>query len=299
MQKMKGIAVGVALMIMLCGCVSSEKVDNISEASKELQMEPQESVLEQIPEPTAEPTPKPTPEPTPEPVHEHTMVMISNGDGTHSPACSDCDYVESGTEPCTFEHYECIACDAILPWEQDIVYFDGKAFWDKGVFYAQKELNIYRCPDEESEVVGTLTVNESVNCVGRIVLGKGKDLKQFWVTEDGRCIPNNRDNASNRYDLREGTTDQVVVKYMTLSGDTWSPLRMHKVYDSFDEALKDLCGTTWTQVKSNWTYNDYKSAGQVFMNSYSEGASGKTVSTNNLVDPYSYTYGGNISYYFE
>lgn len=47
---------------------------------------------------------------------------------------------------CVFEHYECTVCGAIEPWEQDIVYFDGKAFWDKGVFYAQKELNIYQCP---------------------------------------------------------------------------------------------------------------------------------------------------------
>lgn len=30
-----------------------------------------------------------------------------------------------------------------------------------------------------------------------------------------------------------------------------------------------------------------------------EGSSGKTVSTKNLTDPYSYTDGGNISYYFE
>ncbi len=231
--------------------------------------------------------------------HEHNFVYTANGDRTHTVNCKYdcCSY--SQQEDCTYVHYECQVCAQAYPWEQDIDYFDGTFYWDKGIYYAQKELNIYKYPDLESEIIGTLAVNDAVSCVGRIILGKEYDYLNFWITEDGRCIPNSYDYNTNRRDLREGTTNQVVVKYMTLSGNTWSPLKMHGVYDSYDAALQDLCGTTWTDIKANWRYNDYKSQGQNFMSSYSEGVSGKSVSTRNLTDPYGYSDGGAISYQFE
>lgn len=230
-------------------------------------------------------------------VHEHEETLSANDDGTHTISCSYecCNYTSQ--ENCVYEHYECLACGHIFSWEQDIEYFDGVYDW-KGIYYAQKDLNIYKHPDTESEIVGTLRTNEGVNCVGRVVKKEGKKVQIYWITEDGNCILNEYHNKTKRYDLREGTTTQVVVKYMTLSGDTWSRLKMHKTYDSYDAALQDLCGSTWTYIKSNWKYNDYDSQGLAFMNTYSEGASGMTVATDNLVDPYNYSCGENITYYF-
>ena len=112
MRKIKTVVLCVILSAMLCGCANNKEGSAEVTDVGSVEIIAQEST----PQPTPEPTPKPTPEPTPEP-HE-----------------------------CVFEHYECTVCGAIEPWEQDIVYFDGKAFWDKGVFYAQKELNIYQCP---------------------------------------------------------------------------------------------------------------------------------------------------------
>lgn len=241
--------------------------------------------------------------------HEHSYVYTANADDTHDISCSDetCSFAD--TEACTpdetfvctecgwiqehdcvYEHYECQFCGSAYPWEQDIKYFD------ETVYYAQKELNIYKYPDMESEVIGTLSVDEEVYCVGSITVGK----EFFWVSKDGGCIPNNYNFNANRWDLREVKTSQVIVTYMTLSGDTWSALKPYGVYDSYDAALLDLCGTSWSHIKANWTYNDYKSQGLPFMNSYAEGASGKTVTTRNQTDPYSYSVAdGTIAYYFE
>ena len=148
----------------------------------------------------------------------------------------------------------------------------------------------------ESEVIGTLSVDGDVYCIGAISV----DGQGFLITKDGGCVPNNYNFNSNRNDLREAKTSQVIVKYMTLSGDTWSALKPYGVYDSFDAALLDLCGSSWSHIKANWTYNDYKSQGLPFMNSYAEGASGKTVTTRNQADPYSYSVAdGTTSYYFQ
>ena len=54
-------------------------------------------------------------EPAPEPVHEHDIVSVPNGDGTHTTKCADtdglaCDYEET-VETCTFdENYVCTVC---------------------------------------------------------------------------------------------------------------------------------------------------------------------------------------------
>lgn len=222
--------------------------------------------------------------------HEHEGVYVANEDGTHAVNCKYecCSY--SYQEKCAYEQYECQACGGAYPWEQDIKYFD------ETLYYAQKELNIYKYPDVESEVIGTLSVDEEVYCVGTISV----DKKIFRITKDGGCIPDNYNFNANRWDLREAKTSQVIVTYMTLSGDTWSALKTYAVYDSYDAALQDLCGSSWSHIKANWTYNDYKSQGLSFLNSYSEGASGKTVSTRNQSAPYNYSVaGGTISYYFE
>jgi len=249
--------------------------------------------------------------------HEHELMAATNNDGTHMNTCNSCEYEESVActpdesytctdcgwiqeHDCVYEHYECQICGSAYPWEQDIKYFDGTFGWSQGIYYAQKELNIYKHPDVESEVVGTLSVNEAISCVGRIIVKDGSDVSNFWITEDGRCILNEFHLSSNRRDLRVGKTNQVVVTYSTLSGNTWSSAKFHAVYDSFDAALQDLCGNSWSSIRENWHYTDYQSQGQPFMNCYSEGASGKTVATRNLVDPYSYSVvGENIDYYFE
>ena len=222
--------------------------------------------------------------------HEHEGVYVANEDGTHAVNCKYecCSY--SYQEECTYAHYECQVCGHATPWEQDIRYFD------ETLYYAQKELNIYKYPDLESEVIGTISVDGDVYCVGAISV----DGQGFFITKDGGCVPNNYNFNSNRNDLREAKTGQVIVKYMTLSGDTWSALKPYGVYDSFDAALLDLCGSSWSHIKANWTYNDYKSQGLPFMNSYAEGASGKTVTTRNQTDPYSYSVAdGATSYYFQ
>lgn len=248
--------------------------------------------------------------------HEHDFNFTANNDGTHMSICNECGYEEGAVctpdetyvctvcgwvqeHDCVYEHYECGICGEAYPWEQEIDYFDGTFGWSQGIYYAQKELNIYKYPDAESEIIGTLNVDEGVNCVGRVIIKEGSDVSNYWITEDGGCILNGFSNKKNRRDLRVAKTHQVVVTYSTLSGDTWSPAKFHAIYDSYDAALLDLCGSSWSTVKASWQYNDYKSQGQPFMNSYSEGASGKTVSTQNLVDPYSYTAGGNIDYRFE
>ncbi len=106
-------------------------------------------------------------------------------------------------------------------------------------------------------------------------------------------------NSTNHKDLRKAKTNQVIVTYSVLNGNTYSPTKMHGIYDSFDQALQEICGYSWTHIKANWQYNDYKSQGQPFMNTYAEGVTGKTVATRNLVDPYSYSFGEGITYYFE
>lgn len=211
--------------------------------------------------------------------------------------CTVCGEIQA--HDCNYVHYECSICGGAYPWEEDIIYFDGKFGRIQGVYYAQTELNIYKYPDTESEVVGTLGVNEGIYCVGSFYSEDSSDDTTFWITEDGRCIPIGAVVNSNRNNLRIAKTNQVVVTYMTLSGNTYSVSKLHAVYDSYDAALLDLCGTSWSTIKANWTYNDYKSQGLPFMNSFSEGASGKTVSTRNKIDPDSYSKGDGTVYYFE
>ncbi len=230
--------------------------------------------------------------------HEHQATYVANDDGTHTVNCGYecCSYSEQGT--CEYVHYECTSCKDAYPWENDIQYFNGE-YYEKGIYYAQKELNIYKYPDVESEVIGTLSVDEGVNCVGRVILGQGSKLQNFWITEDGGCVLNTFYKGENTYDMREGKTTQVVVKYLTLTNNTYSAETLVGVYDSYDAALQALCGSTWTDIKASWTYTDYKSQGLPNSNTYSDSVSGKTVSVLSNGEPVNYYIkGDNVYYYF-
>ena len=149
--------------------------------------------------------------------------------------------------------------------EQEIKYFDGTDYYDEGIFYAQKELNIYEYPDLESKVVATLAVDEGIYCIGRVV---SEDGKNFWVTEDKRYIPNTYYSENSRSDLREGKTTQVVVKVHDVVNEQHSVGTLHGVFDSYDDALQSMCGYTWTYIKEKWMFVDLKSRNENAMNAY-------------------------------
>jgi hypothetical protein len=216
-------------------------------------------------------------------VHEHDFVVFPDETATHIFTCtySCCNY--SMIEDCEYIDKVCTSCGGIYPWEKDISYFD-----DVEVYYAQKELKVYISPNTKSEVVKTLAVNDSVRCVGSIFYGSGANYEKYLVTEEGYCISTRFNVSTNRNDMRICKTSQVVVR--TPSNNL--------VYNSYDEALENLCGCSWNNIKQTWTYNDYKSQGLSFMNTYNNSSLGITISTKDGVNPYSYNCNG-VDYYFE
>ena len=217
-------------------------------------------------------------------MHEHDCVVSANEDDTHTYSCKYTCCTYSYSNDCEFTGYECV-CGNVYPWEQDIEYFDEK---EKGVYYAQRELKIYRYPDTDSEVIGTLGVDEGINCVGSIFRGSGSKYENYYITEEGGCISIKFRQAKSRWDLSPAKTSQVIVIFNN---------NTHGTYNGYDEALQAVCESTWTQVKSSWQYNDYKSQGLSFMNSYSN--QGVTVATKDGSVPYNCSMGNDVIYYFQ
>lgn len=215
-------------------------------------------------------------------IHEHDCMIEKNEDATHTYSCkySACEY--SYVEECVYLVYEC-TCGNKYPWEKDIKYFDDSK---KGTYYAQKVLNVYRYPNTSSEVIDTLGVDEEVNCVGSVFYGSGANYECYYITEGGGCIPVKFQQTSSRWDLRMAKTTQVIAR----CGSNYT------VYDNFDIALQSVCGYSWSIIKQTWQYNDYKSQGLTFMNSYSQ--NGITVATKDGVVPYNCNMNG-VDYYFE
>lgn len=216
--------------------------------------------------------------------HEHDCVAAPNEDSTHTCSCkyNICSY--SYIEQCEYSYYECV-CGNVYPWEKDIKYFDVN---EKNVYYAQKELNVYRYPSADSEVIDMLGVDEEVKCVGSIFYGSGANYERYLVTESGGCIPTVFHQSTSRWDLRIAKTSQVVAR----CGSDYT------IYDNYDVALQSVCGCSWSDIKQTWTYNDYKSQGLPFMNSYSKPGAGITVHTKDGSLPYSCSMNG-VEYYFE
>ena len=216
--------------------------------------------------------------------HEHECLAEANDDETHTYSCKyeACPY--SYVENCEYSEYECL-CGNAYPWEKDIKYFGEN---DKNIYYAQKELEIYRYPNTGSEVIGTLGVDEEVRCVGSIFYGSGANYEKYLITENGGCIPTKFHQDTTRWDLRIAKTNQVVAR----CGSNYT------VYDSFDAALQSICGYSWSAVKQTFTYNDYKSQGQPFMNSYSMPGGNITIATKDGSLPYNCSVNG-TEYYFE
>ena len=206
--------------------------------------------------------------------HEHEAVYVANENCSHQINCKYECCAYTNQEECQFSHYECTICGNGYPWEKDIEYFDGTNYYDKGIYYAQKELNIYKYPDTESEVLGILAVDEGINCIGRVII---KD-DNFWVTEDGKCILNTFHpiNALSS-DLREGKTTQLVVKSHTSANNRYSAGVMHGVFDSYDEALQNLSGVTWTYIKENWTFVNNRELGSASLNYYFDESANRAV----------------------
>ncbi len=214
--------------------------------------------------------------------HEHDCIPVPNEDATHTFSCKYDVCTYSYAEECEYSGYECV-CGRVYPWEEDIRYFDESK---KGTYYAQKELNVYRYPNADSEVMDTLSVDEGVNCVGSVFYGSGANYECYYITESGGCIPVKFHQSTSRWDLRIAKTSQVVAR----CGSNYT------VYDSYDVALQSICGCSWSTVKQSWTYNDYKSQGLPFMNSYSQ--NGITVATKDGSVPYNCSMNG-AEYYFE
>ena len=216
-------------------------------------------------------------------IHEHDFVVAPDEKGTHVFACtySCCNY--SSIEDCEYVDKICTSCGGIYPWEKDITYFDNV-----DVYYAQKELNVYISPNINSEVVKTLAINDSVRCIGSIFYGSGANYERYFVTEEGYCILNKFNVSTSRNDMRICKTSQVIVRTPNES----------LVYNSYDDALENLCGCSWSNIKQTWTYNDYKSQGLPFMNTYNNSSLGITISTKDGVNPYGYNCNG-VDYYFE
>jgi len=216
--------------------------------------------------------------------HEHDCVAASNEDSTHTYSCkyNICSY--SYVEQCEYSDYECV-CGNVYPWEKDIAYFGAN---EKNIYYAQKELNVYRYPDTGSEVIDTIGIDEEVKCVGSIFYGSGANYERYLVTESGGCIPTAFHQSTSRWDLRIAKTSQVVAR----CGSDYT------IYDSYDAALQSICGYSWSNIKQTWTYNDYKSQGQPFMNTYTKPEAGITVATKDGALPYNCSMNG-VEYYFE
>lgn len=268
---------------------ASEKM--IEEQSMEPSLETLETIPEEasteIPETILEEASTETPETVPEEASTETPETISEEASTETS--------ETISKEDAIEHLEVVFTEAESTeasedetqylWKNDIKYFSAT---ENTIYYAQKELNIYRHPNTSSEIIGTLSTDAEVKCIGSIFYGSGANYESYLVTESFGCIPTTFHQSTSRWDLRIARTYQVIAR----CGNNYT------IYDNYDLALASICGSSWTTIKQTWTYNDYKSQGLPFMNSYSLFGANITVTTKDGNIPYNCIMNG-VEYYFE
>lgn len=239
--------------------------------------------------------------------HEHVMEYAVSEDGKkHSAKCSFaecCSFYEESD--CTIEHLKCSACGYEVDWKSKLIKSEFSGYWQEGTYYAQKKFPVYASPDKSGEVIKYLDVNDTFYLKWRYNTGD----EEYYVSDEYECIAVSDVGftySTNRFDLRMGTTGQVVVTKQTLKGNTYTSQGVYKVFDSYDEAVKHFYGVSWSTVKSTWTY--IGNEGTPFMPYYSDnsktGQIGQVlrvpqVFTHNGSIPYSISPEDGVVYYFQ
>lgn len=181
-------------------------------------------------------------------MHEHVFTYESAGDGTHNVTCSFecCPY--TNIENCTNSDYLCVTCGYEFPkW----VVKEKEA----KTYYARKKLNVYSEPSADSEVIKTLSVDDSIVCVGVVREYKGERV-WFYQTDEGYFVEqDSKPKASGLKNLCLAKSNQVYVFEFYPRIQDYDNLKFEAVYNSIDEALIDLTGHDREWYKTNWEYD--------------------------------------------
>lgn len=173
--------------------------------------------------------------------HEHILAYESVGDGTHNASCTYecCPYTTS--ETCANNDYMCGSCGYEFP-KWTVEKRDAKTY------YARKTLNVYTEPNKESEVVKTLSVDDSIVCVGLVKKYKDKDVF-FLQTDEGYYVEQDwKPKQGGFKNLSLARSNQVYV----FDDILWDTANFEAVYNSIDEALIDLTGHDKAWYLENW-----------------------------------------------
>lgn len=176
--------------------------------------------------------------------HEHILAYESVGDGTHNATCTFecCPYTNS--EKCVNDNYVCGSCGYGFP-KWTVEKRDAKTY------YARKKLNVYKEPSTDSEVVKTLSVDDSIVCVGAVKKYKGKDVF-FYQTDEGYFVEQKKNSWKGLKNLSPAKSNQVWV--FDSFYDKYDKVGFEAVYNSIDEALIDLTGHDREWYKTNWIH---------------------------------------------
>lgn len=180
--------------------------------------------------------------------HEHILAYESVGDGTHNATCTFecCPYTNS--EKCVNDNYVCGSCGYGFP-KWTVEKRDAKTY------YARKKLKVYKEPSTDSEVVKTLSVDDSIVCVGVVKKYKGKNV-WFYQTDEGYFVEqDSKPKASGLKNLCPAKANQVYVFEFYPRIQDYDNLKFEAVYNSIDEALIDLTGHDREWYKANWEYD--------------------------------------------
>lgn len=175
--------------------------------------------------------------------HEHILTYEPAGEAIHNAVCSIecCHYVN--TEVCVNDDYLCATCGYEFPkWTVETR--------DARTYYARKELNVYKEPYKDSEVVKTLAVDDSIVCVGVVKQYKDEAV-WFYQTDEGFFVEQERrPKCQGLKNLNPAKSNQVYIFDDFYDG--YDKVKSEGVYNSVDEALIAISGHDRDWFRANW-----------------------------------------------